>query len=93
MKNNKSPIYQYDEIPERKNLNRQVAENIRLERVKRGYTQEYMSLQLGISQNVYSRIERGLARLDLERLYEITALLDVDVATLLSFFPKKRNQA
>jgi len=66
------------------NIHKHIAGYIRIERLKMGYSQEYLSLQLGISQNAYSRIERGVTKLDIERLLEIIILLKMDVDALLS---------
>ena len=65
------------------NINQQIATTIRVERFRRGYSQEFMALRLNISQNAYSRIERGLTRLDIERLNAIAALLGVTIEFLL----------
>ncbi|MCY4779870.1 helix-turn-helix transcriptional regulator [Sphingobacterium sp. UT-1RO-CII-1] len=50
-----------------------------MERIRKGISQEYMAEQLGISQNVYSRIERGTVKLDIERLHQIAVILDINV--------------
>jgi transcriptional regulator with XRE-family HTH domain len=61
-----------------------VALNIRKIREYRNYTQEYLAMKLGISQNAYSKIELGYTRITLERLIQISQLLDVDSVDLLS---------
>ena len=45
-----------------------VAANIRKIRDLRKYTQEYLAMKLGISQNAYSKIELAYTRITLERL-------------------------
>ncbi|SEI79559.1 Helix-turn-helix [Dyadobacter koreensis] len=61
-----------------------VAANIRKVREYRDYTQEYLAMKLGISQNAYSKIELAYTRITLERLIQIAAILDIDVITLIN---------
>ncbi len=42
-----------------------IAGNIRRIREGKGYTQEYLAMKLGISQNAYSKIELGIPKLRL----------------------------
>lgn len=56
---------------------------IRIQRTIKGYSQEYMANRLGISQNAYSKIERDETKLTLERLYDITEILEISVYKLL----------
>ena len=63
---------------------RSVAHNIRKIREFRNYTQEYLAMKLGISQNAYSKIELGYTRLTLERLIQIAQILGVDVVDLIN---------
>jgi transcriptional regulator with XRE-family HTH domain len=61
-----------------------VATNIRKVREYRGYPQEYLAMKLGISQNAYSKIELAYTRLTLERLLEISAILEIDTVALIN---------
>jgi len=61
-----------------------VAANIRKVREYRDYTQEYLAMKLGISQNAYSKIELAYTRITLERLIQIAAILEIDVITLIN---------
>jgi transcriptional regulator with XRE-family HTH domain len=61
-----------------------VATNIRKVREYRGYPQEYLAVKLGISQNAYSKIELSYTRLTLERLLEISAILEIDTVALIN---------
>jgi len=63
---------------------RSVALNIRKIREYRNYTQEYLAMKLGISQNAYSKIELGYTRITLERLIQISEILNVESVDLLS---------
>ncbi|QQL48992.1 helix-turn-helix domain-containing protein [Mucilaginibacter ginkgonis] len=61
-----------------------IANNLRLKREAKGFTQEYVAMKLGLSQNAFSKIELGYTKITLERLYHVAALLETDVVTLLS---------
>lgn len=60
-----------------------VAGNIRKVRDVRNYTQDYLAAKLGISQNAYSKIELGYSKITLERLFSISAILEIEVMQLL----------
>lgn len=60
-----------------------IASNIRRIRESKGYTQEYLAMKLGISQNAYSKIELGYTRITLERLFHISKIIEVEVAKLM----------
>lgn len=62
-----------------------VANNIRRVREYRNYTQDYVARKIGISQNAYSKLELGLHKLSLERLFQIADILDVDCNALLEY--------
>ena len=61
-----------------------VARNIRKIREYRDYTQDYLAAKLKISQNAYSKIELGYSKLTIERLFQVAAILEVDVTQLLT---------
>ena len=61
-----------------------VAGNIRKIREYRDYTQDYLAAKLKISQNAYSKIELGYSKLTIERMFQISAILDIDVTQLLT---------
>jgi transcriptional regulator with XRE-family HTH domain len=63
---------------------RAVASNIRKIREFRDYTQEYLAMKLGISQNAYSKIELAYTRITVERLMHIAQILEVDSVDLLT---------
>ncbi|MES2828603.1 MAG: helix-turn-helix transcriptional regulator [Bacteroidota bacterium] len=62
-----------------------VAGNIRKIREFRNYTQDYLAAKLGISQNAYSKIELGYSKLTIERLFQIAAVLEVEIMQLITF--------
>lgn len=59
-----------------------ILKNIRFERLRKGYSQEVMAEMLGISQNAYSKMERGKTKLSISRLQNITHILGVSVEHL-----------
>jgi transcriptional regulator with XRE-family HTH domain len=64
-----------------------VGEKIRLQRLTKNYSQEYMAFALDISQAAYSKIERGETVLTLPRVYEIAEILEVSP---FAFMPKPK---
>lgn len=61
-----------------------IAANIRKLREYRDYTQDYLAAKLSISQNAYSKIELSYSRITLERLFVISAVLEVNPEDLIS---------
>lgn len=61
----------------------QTQKKIRALREMKGYSQEFMAEKLNISQKQYSRIESGNVRMDIDRLKEISAVLEIDPSILL----------
>ncbi|MDR1542802.1 MAG: helix-turn-helix transcriptional regulator [Prevotellaceae bacterium] len=62
--------------------------NIRKEREKRGFSQEYVAQELGINQSSYGRIERDASGVTVDRLYKIAEVLDADITNLLDIGKK-----
>ena len=65
-------------------INKKVALNLRNARLMRNYSQEYMALQLKISQNAYSKMEMGRTLITVETVLKAAVILDVDIYTLLN---------
>lgn len=61
----------------------QLGNSIRIQRVIKGYSQEYMASRLNISQNAYSKLEREETELSVKRVYEIAEILELSVYQLL----------
>jgi len=55
-----------------------VLKTLRSMRIEKNYTQEYISMELNISQSYYGRIENGKADLNISNLYKILLILDTD---------------
>jgi transcriptional regulator with XRE-family HTH domain len=49
----------------------------------KGYSQENMAMDLGLSQSQYSRRENGIIQFTTDELIAIAAMLDVDFSTLI----------
>lgn len=62
-----------------------IGENIRKLRTLKGYSQDYLSKKLKMSQNNYSELERGKVKLTIERLNEIAKILEVAPEDILNF--------
>lgn len=60
-------------------------QNIKKIREKKKYSQEYMSTVLEISQRAYSSIENGQTQLSVNRLYEISKILEVNISEILGY--------
>lgn len=60
-----------------------LANNIRNARLFRNYSQDYLAYKLNISQNAYSKVERGYTKVTLERLTAIAEVLDVELNRLI----------
>lgn len=63
--------------------------NIRKKREDKKYSQEYIASKLGMSQNAYSRIEQGLAKIYIDRLIQIAEVLETTVTDLIDTSPKQ----
>ena len=58
---------------------------IRKIREVKGFSQEYVSSKLGITQKSYSKIESGATKVDEEKLERIAAVLDVEKDVIKNF--------
>ena len=67
-----------------KNTIEHIARNIRQIRELKGFSQDYMALQLEITQPAYHKIENGETVLKIDRLQQIADILGVDVAALMN---------
>lgn len=61
-----------------------IGKRIKDERVKKGYTQEYLSEQLNFTTGFLSRIERGNSEINLKRLNQICEILGIQEGTILN---------
>jgi len=65
------------------NITTTILTNIRLARISKAYSQEYLAAKLHISQNAYSKTELGYSNLSLSRFIDIASILEVDIVALL----------
>jgi len=61
----------------------ELGKKLRTLREIKGYSQEYVANEIDISQRTYSKIENGLAKIDIERLQKIANVLEVDLVNIL----------
>ncbi len=67
-----------------------VLENIKSTRVSLGMSQDTVAKHLQISQNAYSRIERGAGRMRVEQFLVVCQLFNADPCDLLTIRPIKQ---
>jgi transcriptional regulator with XRE-family HTH domain len=60
-----------------------IGEKIRIQRVIKGYSQEYMAFELNISQAAYSNLERNETEVTIRRLIEISEILETSPYALM----------
>ena len=60
-----------------------ISKRIRTRRIELEFSQEYMAERLNISQNVYSKNERYIKRVPLQRILQIAAILSISLSQLL----------
>ena len=60
-----------------------IRERIKIIRIEKGYSQDYMAYMLNISQNAYHKLEKGHTRIHLEKFIDIAEILEVNFSELL----------
>ena len=65
-------------------INTTIGDKIKFIREIRGYKQDVVATELGISQNGYSKIERGDTDVPFSRLEQIAKVLDIPLKDLVS---------
>lgn len=63
----------------------EIGQKIKKIRELRNYSQEYMAMHLGISQEAYCRLESGQTKIELNRLQKIAEALNVEPLFLMNF--------
>lgn len=69
---------------------KKIIEKIKEIRIEKGYSHEYMALELDISQVAYSKLEKLETKLSVERLYKIAEILEVKVGDILDIQPNNQ---
>jgi transcriptional regulator with XRE-family HTH domain len=60
-----------------------IGEKIRIRRLIKGYSQEYIAFMLEISQAAYSNLERDETEMTIKRVYEIAEILEMSPYELM----------
>lgn len=69
-----------------------LGKKIRLLRHQKGWSQEDVSIQLGISIPAFSKIETGITDINLSRLEQICKLFELTVVQMLTFTNPEEDQ-
>jgi transcriptional regulator with XRE-family HTH domain len=62
-----------------------IIEKIATARLKKGYTYENMANELSITPTAYRKVENGKTKLTVERLYQISEILNSSLTKLMEF--------
>jgi transcriptional regulator with XRE-family HTH domain len=63
----------------------QILKNIKEIRLKKGYSQEYISTKIGMKQGSYGLIETGKRGLSYQTLLQIAEALEMDVCDIIKY--------
>lgn len=78
-------------------MNIPISENIRLIREAKGFKQDYVATQLNVTQQAYSKMEKKPEIMTLQRLKDLSQILQVSLVTLIGednvFVQQNYNQA
>lgn len=66
-------------------LLKKFGKNVKIERIKKDYSQEDFAEILGVSQNYIARIETGKQNMSLIKIAELAWALNVEIEDLLTF--------
>jgi transcriptional regulator with XRE-family HTH domain len=66
-----------------------ISANIKNIRELKNYTQEYIAYQLGITQAGYSKIEKGSTSLSVEKLQQLSVILELPLENIINFESQK----
>ncbi|MCC8407728.1 helix-turn-helix domain-containing protein [Mucilaginibacter sp. UR6-1] len=64
-------------------MQQSIGEKVRVQRVIRGFSQEYMAFMLEISQAAYSNLERNETEMTITRAFEIAEILEISPFELM----------
>ena len=60
-----------------------INDKIRLLRLSKGYSQEYMAISLGIDTATYGRLERGKIKITIDRLQNISKIIGIPLEKII----------
>ena len=68
-----------------------LGDRIRKIRILKGYSQEYVSDRLGMSQPNYSYIERNKSKVTFETLNQLAVIFEINISDLINFDDKAKG--
>lgn len=66
-------------------MSKQIGEKIRQIRELKGFSQEYIAQELGITQRAFSKIERNEVKIDWNKIEKLALIFDMEPTDLVSF--------
>lgn len=66
-------------------MDKKIGHKVRQIRELKGFTQEYLADQLGISQRAYSKLERDETKLDWDKITRIAEVFEIEPLDMVSF--------
>lgn len=70
---------------DKNSLLKRFGKNVKIERIKKDWTQEQFAEIMNVSQNYIANIECGKANMSLAKVLELSKALNVDIESLLTF--------
>lgn len=65
-------------------INNRVCTKIKILRLEKNFTQDYLAEQLNISQSYYAKIENGKKEMSIKMFFDILKILEVDILSFVS---------
>lgn len=66
-------------------MSKQIGEKIRQIRELKGFSQEYIAQELGITQRAFSKIERNEVKIDWNKIEKLALIFEMEPTDLVSF--------
>ena len=66
-----------------------VLKSIRLARIEKNHTQEFIATKLNLTQSYYAKIERGNAKLTLDLFFQLLDILELDCVAFFKQIKKR----
>lgn len=70
---------------DKKTLLKKFGKNVKIERIKKDFTQEQFAEILGVSTNYLACVENGRQNMSLGKILELANAFDISIETLLKF--------
>lgn len=65
-------------------INNRVCTKIKILRLEKNFTQDYLAEQLNISQSYYAKIENGKKEMSIKMFFDVLKVLEVDIVSFVS---------